>query len=106
VDLKFSADRLRKLAYDRGFTYGLPVEVVTAYRMRMQAIESAPKESVLFSISAWLRLERIPHDSGHYSMHVTEDWQLLLGFEDGADERVAVVEAMVQLQKTIKEPRA
>ena len=106
MELKFKADRLRKIAYEVGYTDGLPGDVVRALRMRLQALESASEERILFSLSPWLELEPLGADSSQYSMRVTDDWQLLLEFEDGDDERVAVIEAMVQPEKTTKEHRA
>jgi hypothetical protein len=38
-------------------------------------------------------------------MRVTDEWQLIVAFEDGDDGRVAIVEALMEYPETNKERR-
>src|SRR2546426_9794244 len=100
MELKFKAERWRRLALEPGYTAGFSPAVVTAYRKRIQVLRAAPREQALFALSAWLRMEKPTDTSAHHSMRVTDEWQLLLEFENGQKERVAIIAAMVQLERT------
>jgi plasmid maintenance system killer protein len=106
VELRFRAENLLKLACDATYTDGLSPEVVAEFRMRMQALEAATDERDLLALDGWLHLTQLSDASLRHSMHVTAEWRLIIDFGDGDDERVAIIEAMVQLEKTTKEHRA
>jgi plasmid maintenance system killer protein len=106
LELRFRAARLATLAPDSNYTDGLPPGAVAAFRMRMQALQAATDERDLVALDVWLHLTRLSDASPRHSMLVTAEWQLIVEFGDGDDERVAVIEAMVQLEKTTKEHRS
>jgi plasmid maintenance system killer protein len=105
MELKFMTERWQRLAYESEYTAGLPRPVVRAFRARIQAIKAAPQEQVLLALGEWLQLRKSGDQPNLYCMPVTDDWQLLLAFQDGDDERVAVIEAMVKLEQQSPQER-
>jgi len=89
----FKENLLERITADRAFTGGYSSTVVSAYRGRIQLLRAAPQEEALRELRS-LRMERC--GNGAHSMRVTDAWELILGFEDSEDGRVAVVEAMVE----------
>ena len=99
MELRFKAEHLRKLACDSSYDGDLPLTVVTAFRKRLQVLQAAREEQILLALGKWLQIKRRNSGSAHHSIQITDEWQLLLEFEDGAEERVAVIEAMVPTEK-------
>lgn len=100
MELKFTTEGLRRFACIESYTDGLPPEVVTACRKRLQVLAAAPDETVLVALDAWLHLERSNDcEAQHvmHVMHVMDGWRLVIEFVDGADERVAIIHGMVHL---------
>ena len=84
---------LAQIDTEVAFTGGYPLAVVRAYRGRLQVLRAAPQEEAIQPLKS-LRLRL--HQNGQHVMRVTDDWDLIVGFEASGDDRVAVVEAMVQ----------
>src|ERR1700741_1938004 len=99
MELKFMSQRWHRLAYEPEYTAGLPRSVVRAFRMRVQAIQAAPQEQILLGLEDWLQLRESNAQPTQYCLPVTGDWQLLLKFQDGQHERVAVIEEMVRREQ-------
>jgi proteic killer suppression protein len=104
VLVRFKETVLERLDWDRVFTAGFPQPVVRAFRGRIQVIRAAPQEKALLQLTS-LQIKRCGNNGTQHSMRVTDEWQLIVVFEDGEDGRVAMVEAMMEYPKTSKEHR-
>jgi toxin HigB-1 len=93
----FKENALAQMDSELAFTGGYPPTVVSAYRGRIQVLRAAPQERVIQPLRS-LRLQS--RGNGQHSMRVTDDWELVVAFEDSEDGRVAVVEAMVERTTT------
>lgn len=97
--VKFLQNALERIDAERTFVGGFPPAVASAYRGRIQVIRAAPQEQVLLQLRS-LQMERRGNGTSQHSMRVTDDWELIVAFEDSEDGRVAVVEAMVERTRT------
>ena len=91
----FKEDALSRMDSELAFTGGYPPAVLSAYRGRIQVLRAAPQERVVLPLRS-LRLQSRGNGTSQHSMRVTDDWELIVAFEDGEDGRVAVVEAIVK----------
>lgn len=91
----FNENTLAQMASELAFTGGYPPVVVSAYRGRIQVLRAAPQERAVLPLRS-MRLQPRGNGTGQHWMRVTDDWDLIVAFEDGEDGRVAVVEAMVE----------
>lgn len=95
----FKENTLARVDSELAFSGGYPPVLVSAYRGRIQVLRAAPQEDVVLPLrSLWL--QPCGNGSSQYWMRVTDDWDLIVAFEDGKDGRVAVVEAMVERTRT------
>jgi len=99
VRVVFKGARLKRIDSDRAFAGGYPSAVVSAYRGRIQVIRAAPQEQVLLKLRS-LQMEPSGNGKNQHSMRVTDDWELIVGFEQSEEGRIAVVEAMVKRTRT------
>jgi plasmid maintenance system killer protein len=99
MHITFKNDKLERMDAELAFTGGYPPRVVSAFRGRIQLIQAAPQEQALLQLRC-LRMEGCGNEASQHSMRVTDDWELIVAFEDSGDGRIAVVEAMVQRTKT------
>jgi proteic killer suppression protein len=90
----FKEIALQRMDAELGFDGGYPPTVVSAYRGRIQVIRAAPQEQSMEPLRS-LRMVRTGNGTQR-SMRVTDDWELIIAFQDSEDGRVAVVEAMVE----------
>lgn len=95
----FKQDALARMDSELAFTGGYPPVVVSAYRGRIQVLRAAPQEHAVLPLRSF-RLQPRGNGTSQHSMRVTDDWDLIVAFEDGEDGRVAVVEAMIERTKT------
>lgn len=88
------------MEFEATFTAGLPADVVGAYRGRIQALRAAPREGTLLQLQSFDMRGR--SNGRHVLLRVTDDWDLVVAFEDGErdGERVAVVETLVKRTTT------
>jgi plasmid maintenance system killer protein len=100
VDVRFTEKRLDEMETESAVTGGLPAIALSAYRGRLQALRAAPREQPLLGLRSF-EVRRFA--DGTHALRVTEDWDLLVAFEDGSEGRIAVVEALVQRTKTNSE---
>ena len=100
MDIRFSERTLDQMETESAFTGGLSATVVSAYRGRLQALRAAKQEHALLALQSF-DLRR--YANGTHALRVTDDWDLMVVFEDGKDGRVAVVEALVQRTTTNSE---
>ncbi len=94
----FKENTLARMDSELAFNGGYPSAVVSAYRGRIQVLRAAPQERSVLPLRSF-RLEPRGNGTSQHSMRVTDDWDLIVAFEDGEDGRVAVVEAMVERTK-------
>jgi len=95
----FKENALARIDSELAFTGGYPPVVVSAYRGRIQVLRAAPQERAVLPLRS-LRLQPRGNGTSQHWMRVTDDWDLIVAFEDGKDGRVAVVEAMVERTRT------
>lgn len=100
MDVRFKEQKLDEMETEAAGTGGLSRGALTAYRGRLQALRAAPREQALLGLRAFA-MRRFTN--GTHALRVTDDWDLLVAFEDGSEGRVAVVEALVQRTKTNSE---
>lgn len=83
------------MEFEATFTAGLPADVVGAYRGRIQALRAAPRERALLQLQSF---DVRGGGNGRHVLRITDDWDLVVAFEDAdrSGERVAVVEALVK----------
>ena len=96
MDVRFREKRLDEMEAEPAVSGGLSPVALSAYRGRLQALRAAPREQALLGLRS---LEMRRSANGRHTLRVTDDWDLLVAFEDGSDGRVAVVEALVQRTK-------
>jgi plasmid maintenance system killer protein len=101
VDIRFSEKTLDRMETEPAFTGGLSPALVSAYRSRIQALRAAPQEQALLQLQSFDFRERA---NAKHAVRVTDDWDLLVAFENANGTRVAVVEALVQRTTTKTEP--
>lgn len=92
--------KLDEMETESAVTGGLPAVALSAYRGRLQALRAAPQEQALLGLRSF---EMRRFANGRHALRVTDDWDLLVAFENGKDGRIAVVEALVQRTKTNSE---
>ena len=97
----FKEDSLARMDSELAFTGGFPPVVVSAYRGRIQVLRAAPQEQAVLPLRSF-RLQSRGNGTSQHSMRVTDDWDLIVAFEDGEDGRVAVVEAMIERTERTK----
>jgi plasmid maintenance system killer protein len=100
LDVRFTEKKLDELETELAVAGGLSAVALTAYRGRLQALRAAPREQALLGLRSF-EMRRFPN--GTHALRVTDDWDLLVAFEDGSEGRVAVVEALVQRTTTNSE---
>ena len=95
----FKENTLARIESELAFTGGYPAVVVSAYRGRIQVLRAALQERAVLPLrSLWL--QPCGNGSSQHWMRVTDDWDLIVAFEDDKNGRVAVVEAMVERIRT------
>lgn len=97
MDVRFTEKTLDEMETESAFTGGVSAVVLGAYRGRLQALRAAPREQALLGLRSF-EIRRFAN--GTHALRVTDDWDLLVAFEDGSEGRIAVVEALVQRTKT------
>ena len=65
-----------------------------------RALRAAPREQALLGLRSF---EMRCLANGTHALRITDDWDLLVAFEDRSEGRVAVVEALVQRTRTNSE---
>jgi proteic killer suppression protein len=104
VLVKFKESVLERLDWDRGYTAGFPLPVVSAFRGRIQVIRAAPQEHAMLQLTS-LQIKLCGNGANRHSMRVTDEWQLIVAFEDEEIGRVAIVEELMEYPETIEEHR-
>ena len=80
MEVNFGDDQLDRLETDPGFTAGLPQQIVTAFRKRMQIIRSAPDEREFYKFKS-LHFEKLKGARKHqHSMRLNDRQRLILEF--------------------------
>lgn len=78
MDVEFDDESLDRLEVDPRFAAGLPQEIVSQYRRKMQVIRAAPDERVFYSLKS-LHFEKLSGDrEGQYSMRLNKQWRLII----------------------------
>jgi len=78
MDVEFDDDNLDRLETDAHFTAGLPQEIVSAYRKRMQQIRAFRDERDFYVLKA-LHFEKLKGDrGGQHSIRLNKQWRLVL----------------------------
>lgn len=99
----FEYDTLARLESERTFTGGYPPVLVGAYRGRVQVIRAAPEESAMKQLKSF-QMEEDSGRPGVHFMRVTDDWDLVVAFQnDGDGRRVALVKSLVQRKRKKQE---
>jgi plasmid maintenance system killer protein len=93
MKLEFGQPELERIYREIGFTAGYPLDVIAALRKRMQAIDAAPTENAMLPLRSFDMRSSEGLES-EYSMRVTSEWNLVVGFH-GERPRRAVVRGMV-----------
>ena len=101
MKIKFIEETLDRMECELGFTAGLPASVASAYRGRLQTLRAAQQEQALQHLQSF---QLRSCGNGSYFMRVTDEWDLVVAFQDSEDGRVAVVDAMVNRKITKTEP--
>ena len=101
MDIRFSETTLDRMETEPLFTGGLSRSLVSAYRTRIQALRAAPREEALRQLQSF---DLRDGGNGKHAIRVTDDWDLLVAFENASGGRVAVVEALVHRTTTKTEP--
>lgn len=92
--LEFATNDLERLYAELAFTSRLPPEVVKAYRMRCQFMESTHDERDLLVFRAW-RFEHLKGDrKGQCSIRLNDQWRLVFTLRTEGGERIARIEAV------------
>ena len=105
MDIKYSNRDLDRMEFEAAFTAGLPADVLGAYRSRIQALRAAPRERALLQLQSF---DVRGGSNGKHVLRVTDEWDLLVAFEDRdrSGERVALVEALVRRTTTKAESKS
>jgi proteic killer suppression protein len=85
---------LRRIDEEPDFEGGYAVNLVRAFRMRMQAIRAASHENDLRALRS-LRFEKLKGDRKHqYSMRLNDQFRLIFQIEDSGRGNTIVVLAI------------
>jgi proteic killer suppression protein len=91
MEVEFADAELDRLEVDRRFDAGLPAEVVTAYRRRMQQIRAAPDERTMYALAS-LHFEKLKGNrAGQRSIRLNKQWRLILALKGEAPSKVVVI---------------
>jgi proteic killer suppression protein len=91
MEVEFTDADLDRLEVERGFDAGLPAEVVTAFRRRMQQIRAATDERTLWALKS-LHFEKLKGDrAGQRSIRLNKQWRLILALKGEAPSKVVIV---------------
>src|SRR3990172_6508900 len=92
VEVKFAADDLDRLEIDPRFTAGLPPEVVTMFRRRMQQIRAAPDEREFHAHPSWHYELLEPKKDGVHSIRLNDKFRLVFVFEESSDGKAMLIQ--------------
>lgn len=97
MKIRFLEPDLERMECELAFVAGLPPPVARAYRGRLQLLRAAPKEQAVRPLRS-LEFRVLRGDK--HALRITDEWDLVVTFEDSQSGRVAVVEAMVKRKTT------
>ena len=91
MQVRFATKALDRLESDPTFDGGLPVDVVSTFRRRLQFIRSAVDERAFYAMKS-LHFEKLKGDRSHQrSMRLNDQWRLVLTFEGEAPDKMVVI---------------
>ena len=94
MDVEFADTNLDRLELDPDYNGGHGVEVVRAFRKRMQMIRAAPDERSFYAMKS-LHFEKLKGKRDHQrSMRLNKQGRLILEIKPGAAGNVAVIVAI------------
>ena len=95
----FANKKLERLAHDRSYTWKYSQEVAEAYRLRLQALESAGDVRDVPHLGS-VRLEKLKGSRRRqWSMRLTGPWRLVLQFRRDEQGQLAVVIEVVDYHR-------
>lgn len=95
MDTEFADESLRRLQSDSTFTGGFGLEIVKAFRKRMQLIRAARDERDFYAIKS-LHFEKLKGDrQGQCSMRLNQQWRLILEFRKQSTTTTVVIISIV-----------
>ena len=94
MEIEFSSEDLDRLEIDPKYTGGFPVEVVKAYRKRIQTIRAATDERDLFVVRG-NRFEKLKGAREHqHSLRLNDQWRLIVQIKPSSPKNIIIVDAV------------
>ena len=91
MEHRFEDEKLERLARDREFDGGLPVEIVKAFRKRVQFIMAAKDERDFYGLKG-IRFEKMRGTrAGERSMRLNDQYRLIVRLESGSNGKMVVI---------------
>jgi proteic killer suppression protein len=94
MDLEFADRKLKELAEEESSSGGYPVDVVKAFRKRVQFIRAAIDERDFYAMKS-LHFKKLKGErSADRSMRLNDQWRLILRIKTGESKNIAVIHAI------------
>ena len=94
MEVRFRDDDLERLERDPRFTAGLPPEIVTMFRRRLEQIRQAPDERDFRNMRSF-RFEKLRGKrEGQHSIRLNDRWRIVLELVGQADTKVVHIVAV------------
>jgi proteic killer suppression protein len=95
METEFADESLRRLESEVAFTGGFGLEIVKAFRKRMQMIRAARDERDFYAMKS-LHFEKLQGNrQGQYSMRLNQQWRLILEFRKQGTSTTVVIISIV-----------
>lgn len=94
MEIEFKSRDLDRLETDSSFTAGFTVDVVRAFRKRIQAIRAANDERDLYAVRG-NRFEKLKGARAHqYSLRLNDQWRLIVQIKNAEPKNIILVESI------------
>ena len=91
MDVVFKDDDLDRLEIDPTFDADFPLNIVKAFRKRMQQIRSFKDERDFYNLRS-LRFEKLKGTRRHqHSIRLNDQWRLILEFEGSGNNKKCII---------------
>ena len=99
MEVKFADADLDRLETDPRFTAGLPPEVVTMFRRRMQQVRASPDEREFRAHPSWHFELLEPKRDGVHSIRLNDKYRLVFTFEEAEGGKAIVISKVEDYHK-------
>ena len=91
MEVEFKNTDLDRLEIEARFTAGFAASVVSAYRKRLQMIQSAHDERDFYNMRS-LRFEKLKGERAHqHSLRLNDQWRLILELRGKGQDKIVYV---------------